>query len=184
MWNGPPSDPFIVPAVRVEHFGEAPSHEKMASDFATIVSPEHWARRCGEKMGDDLEIWGAVAEVLILGTRRSDPNDVALKEFRRICPTTTPTTYWIFRRTDIISNDDLYRRLFRCLEACSQDASRLQVEDFAVRSLRHVSQELDMDARDIMNVAFADKGAGKDQCPRRTASSTAAQGEGKSQGKG
>ena len=60
----------------------------------------------------------------------------------------------------------------------------LELEEFAVKSLRHVSRTLAMDAEYIMNGFYEGKGAGTSQCPHRTASSTAAQGEGKSQGKG
>ena len=177
-------EPILVPPERVEHFGEAPSHEKMIADFATIVGPMEWACRCGEKVGDDPEIWGAVAELLILGTRSCDPNGAALGGLRRICPTATPTTFWIFRHTDHGCNDKVYKLLFNCLEACPHGENLVELEEFAVKSLRHVSRTLAMDAEHNMNGCYEGKGASKSKGPHRTASSEAAQVEGNSQGKG
>jgi hypothetical protein len=74
--------------------------------------------------------------------------------------------------------------LFNCLEACPHGVNFVELEEFAVKSLRHVSRTLAMDAEYIMNGFYEGRGASKSQCPHRTASSTAAQGEGKSQGKG
>ncbi len=111
-------EPILVVPERVEHFGEAPSHEKMIADFATIVSSMEWACRCGEKVGDDPEIWGAVAELLILGTRSCDPNGAVLGGLRRICHTAAPTTSSLFRHTDHSCNDKVLQivvQLFRSM---------------------------------------------------------------------
>ena len=176
--------PILVPADRVTNFGEAQTHQQMAADFATIGSPMDWARRCGEKAGDDPEIWGDVTEMLILGTRRSDHNSVALSGFQQICPTATVATWWIFKHTENIGDAKLYNRLFNCCQARPRTKDILELETFADKSLRHVSRDLSMDAESIMNSFYKGKGAGKSQCPHRTASRTAAQGEGKSQGNG
>ena len=139
------SEPLLVPAERVEHIGEPPGHQKMIADFATIVGPMEWARRCGEKVGDDREIWGAVAELLVLGTRRCGTNGEALEGIRRICPLATPTTFWIFRHTDRSCDDTVYRELLMCLEACPHSENPVELEKFAESSLRHVSRTLAMD---------------------------------------
>ena len=160
MWdsvNG--SEPMHVPAERVEHFGEPPDHQKMVADFATIVGPMEWARRCGEKVGDDMENWGAVAELLVLGTRRCDTNGDALRGFRRICPTATPTTFWIFRHTDRGCDDKVYRELLMCLEACPHGVNLCELEDFAASSLLHVSRTLAMDVEYMMKGSGKGKGA-------------------------
>jgi len=175
---------MLVPPERVEHTGEAPTHQKMIADFATIVGPMEWARRCGEKVGDDPEIWGAVAELLILGTRSCDPNGAVLGGIRRICPTATPTTFWIFRHTDQSCDDKVYRELFNCLEACPHGENLVELEEFAEKSLRHVSRTLAMDDEYKMKAGGKGKGASKSNCPHRTASNEAGQVEGNSQGKG
>ena len=157
--------------------------QEMAAGYATIVSPMDWARRCGERIGHVREDWGAVAEVIILGNLRLDPNTPALQGFRTICPTVTPTAAWIYTRTEHIGDDELYRRLYSCLEACPMGASSMDVERYAVVALRVVSRQIDMDGVASMRLHFATKGAGKNQGTDRAASSTAAKGEGKSQGK-
>ena len=185
MWDSVKgSEPMLVPAERVEHIGEPPDHQKMITDFATIVGPMEWARRCGEKVGDDRETWGAVAELLVLGTRRCDTNGDALRGIRRICPTATPTTFWIFRHTERSCDDKVYRELLMCLEACPHSENLVELEKFAESSLRHVSRTLAMDDEYKMKGGGKGKGASKSNCPHRTASNEAGQVEGNSQGKG
>ena len=150
---------MLVPPERVEHTGEAPTHQKMIADFATIVGPMAWARRCGEKVGDDPEIWGAVAELLILGTRSCDPNGAVLGGIRRICPTATPTTFWIFRHTERSCDDKVYQELLMCLEACPHSENLVELEKFAEKSLRHVSRTLAMDVEYMMKGSGKGKGA-------------------------
>ena len=144
-----------VPAELVEHFGEPPDHQKMIADFAAIGGPTEWARRCGEKVGDDPKTWGAVAELIVLGTRRCDTNEDALRGLRRLCPRATPAEFWIFRHTDRHSDDQVYRELVMCFEACRDGEIFRDLEMFAERSLVHVSQTLAMD------VAYMMKGQGK-----------------------
>jgi len=160
MWDSVKgSEPMLVPAERVEHIGEPPDHQKMITDFATIVGPMEWARRCGEKVGDDRETWGAVAELLVLGTRRCDTNGDALRGIRRICPTATPTTFWIFRHTERSCDDWVYRELLMCLEACPHSENLVELEKFAENSLRHVSRTLAMDVEYMMKGSGKGKGA-------------------------
>jgi hypothetical protein len=175
---------MLVPPERFEHVGEAPTHQKMIADFATIVGPMEGAHRCGEKVGDDPEIWGAVAELLILGTRSCDPNGAALEGIRRICPTVIPITFWIFRHTDQSCDDKVYRELFNCFEACPRGENLVELDEFAVKSLRHVSRTLAMDDEYNMKGVGKGKGATKSNCSHRTGSSEAGQVEGSSQGKG
>ncbi len=56
----------------------------------------------------------------------------------------------------------------------------MELEEFAVKSLRHVSRTLAMDDEYNMNGCDKGKGASKSNCPHRTASSEAAQVEGSS----
>ena len=160
MWDSVKgSEPMLVPAEGVEHIGDPPDHQKMITDFATIVGPMEWARRCGEKVGDDRETWGAVAELLVLGTRRCDTNGDALRGIRRICPTATPTTFWIFRHTERSCDDKVYRELLMCLEACPHSENLVELEKFAEKSLRHVSRTLAMDVEYMMKGSGKGKGA-------------------------
>ena len=93
LWqNG--REPIQVPAECVEHFGEPPGHHQLVSDYAAIGSPADWARRCGEAVGDDQKTWEAIAMLLELGTGKSETTSLALKGFRRLCPTATGGTYW------------------------------------------------------------------------------------------
>jgi hypothetical protein len=143
-----------------------------------------WARRCGEKVGDGPETWGAVAELLVLGTRRCDTNGDALRGFRRICPTATPTTFWIFRQTDRSCDDKVYRELLMCLEACPHGENFCDLEKFVESSLLHVSRTLAMDVEYMMKGCGKGKGATTGKCSPHAASSEVRQVEGNSCGKG
>ena len=148
-------EPMQVPAELVEHFGEPPDHQKMIADFAAIGGPTEWARRCGEKVGDDPKTWGAVAELIVLGTRRCDTNGDALRGLRRLCPRATPAEFWIFRHTDHHSHNKVYAELLICLAAGPDSRNFRDWEEFAEKSLEHVSDNL---AREF---AYRWKGKGK-----------------------
>ena len=173
-------EPMQVPAERVEHFGEPPDHQKMIADFAAIGGPTEWARRCGEKVGDDRPTWGAVAELLVLGTRSCDTNGDALRGFRKICPTATPAAFWIFRHTDRSSDDKVYRELLMCFEACRDGENFRDLEKFAESSLVHVSQTLAMDVAYMMKGSGKGKGATTGNSSPHAASSEVRQVEGNS----
>ena len=154
LWqNG--REPIQVPAECVEHFGEPPDHQQMVSDYAAIGSPTEWARRCGEAVGDDPKTWGAIDLLLVLGTRKSDTTNDALRGFRRLCPTATAAAFWIFRHTEHSSDDKVYQELLRCLPAGPDSENFRDWEEFAENSLVHVSDNL---ARDF---AYRWKGKGK-----------------------
>ncbi len=86
-----------VPAECVEHFGEPPDHQQMVSDYAAVGSPAEWARRCGKAIGHDPKTWEATEVLLTFGTRKLDTTSVALRGFRRLCPTATAGAFWIFQ---------------------------------------------------------------------------------------
>ncbi len=57
-----------VPIDMGEGFGPMPTKQELLDQFASIVSPEDWACRCGAKMGHPTEECLAVAKMLRLGT--------------------------------------------------------------------------------------------------------------------
>ena len=155
----------------------------MVSDYAAIGSPAEWARRCGEAVGDDPKTWGAIAELLVLGTRNSDTTSDARRGFRRLCPTATAAAFWIFRHTGH-SSDDKDQELLRCLPAGPDSEKSRDWEEFAENSLVHVSDTLAMDVAYRMKGSDNGKGATTGNSSPHAASSEVRQVEGNSCGKG
>ncbi len=144
-----------VAAEGVEHFGEPADHQQLVSDYAATGSPAEWARRCGEAAGHDCTWWEAVANLVTLGTRKLDTTSLALREFRRLCPTATAGAFWIFRQTRLHNHEKVYIELLKCLP-CGPDTSRFgDWEEFAEMSVIHVDKALAKD------VAYWMKGSGK-----------------------
>ena len=145
-----------IPIESVECLVRRQEHQKLVSDYAAIGSAAEWARRCGEAVGDDQKYWGAIAEMLDLGTRKSDTTSLALQGFRRLCPTATAAAFWIFCHTDHSSHNKVYAELLCCLAAGPADTEDLrEYEEFAQNSLVHVSTILERD------FAYKMKGKGK-----------------------
>ena len=179
LWrNG--REPIQVPAECVEHFGEPPDHQQMVRDYAAIGSPTEWARRCGEAVGDDPKTWGAIDLLLVLGTRKSDTTNGALRGFRRLCPTATAAAFWIFRHTEHSRDDKVYQELLRCLPAGPDSENFRDWEEFAENSLVHVSDTLAMDVAYMMKGSGKGKGATTGNSSPHAASSEVRQVEGNS----
>lgn len=148
-------EPIPVPAECVEHCRETADHQQLVSDYAAIGTPAEWARRCGEANGHDPEYWEAVGMLVTVGTRKLDTTSLALRGFRRLCPTATAGAFWIFKHTEHSSHATVYTELLCCLP-CGPDSSNFRDwEEFAENSLVQVSNDL---ARDF---AYRWKGKGK-----------------------
>ena len=131
-----------VPIECLVHFGEPPHHQQLASGYAAIGSAEEWARRCGEAAGDDPQTWEAVAVLLDVGTRKYNDTSLALSGLRRFCPDATAAAFWIFCHTDHHSDNKVYAELLICLAAGPDTSNCREWEEFAEKSLEHVSDYL------------------------------------------
>jgi hypothetical protein len=179
LWrNG--KEPIQVPIECCCHFVQRQDHQKLVRDYATIGSAAEWARRCGEAVGDDQKTWEAIAELLDLGTRKSDTTSLALQGFRRLCPTATAAAFWIFRHTDHSSHNKVYAELLCCLPAGPDSENLRDWEEFAKNSLVHVSKTLAMDFAYKMKGKGKGKGATTGRSSPYAASSEVRQVEGNS----
>ena len=139
----------------VDHFGDSSEFQQLVSDYAAIGSPAEWARRCGEAHGHDETYWEAVGNLVTLGTRKFDTTWPELRAFRRVCPEATAGAFWIFRFTQLWSNDRLYIALLTCLPGGPDSSRRSDWEHFSEISVAFVSDTLAKD------VAHWIKGSGK-----------------------
>jgi hypothetical protein len=131
-----------VPIECVVQSGEPPDHQQLVSGYAAIGSAEEWARRCGEAACDDPQTWEAVAMLLVVGTRKYNATSLALGGFRRLCPDATAAAFWIFCHTDHHSHNKVYAELLICLAAGPDSRNFRDWEEFAEKSLEHVSDNL------------------------------------------
>ena len=152
----------------------------MVSDYAAVGSPAEWARRCGEAIGHDPKTWEAIEVLVTFGTRKLDTTSVALRGFRRLCPTATAAAFWIFRHTEHSSDDKVYQELLRCLQAGPDSENFRDSEEFAENSLVHVSDTLAMDFAYRMKGSGKGKGATTGNSSPHAASSEVRQVEGNS----
>ena len=151
-------EPIPVPAECVEHCRETADHQQLVSDYAAIGTPAEWARRCGEANGHDPEYWEAVGMLVTVGTRKLDTTSLALRGFRRLCPTATAGAFWIFKHTEHSSHATVYTELLCCLPCGPDSSNRRDWEEFAEMSLVHVSDNL---ARYVAARQWKGKGKGK-----------------------
>ena len=183
MTHPEPGEIFEVPLERIVHFAPTPTNEEMARDFAKIGSVEAWAKRCGEKMQDDEQVWQAVKELIVFGTQHKDANDPALRGMQMICPTASAATFWIFLALNSAATTV-------CIKSCSP-VSKQRLPTQPNRRWR-LSRDgccvpcrtLGRENCQVMAARFAEQDVIDFARRHGTASSTATKGDSKSSGKG
>ena len=96
--------------------------------------------------------------LVIVGTRKLDTTSLALRGFRRLCPTATAGAFWIFKHTEHSSHATVYTELLCCLPCGPDNSNRCCWEEFAEMSWVHVSDNL---ARYVAARQWKGKGKGK-----------------------
>ncbi len=95
--------------------------------------------------------------LVTVGTRKLHTASLALKGFRRLCPTATDGAFWIFKHTEHSSHATVYTELLCCLP-CPNSGNSRDWKEFAKMSLVHVLDNL---ARYVAARQRKGKGKGK-----------------------
>ena len=175
---------FAMEIDDVQGFGEVPTQQELLDVFASIVSPEDWARRWGATMNFTPEECLRIAEMLQMGTERRVYPEFSSPQFRAMFPTATAPTWWIFLHTDGVGDADLCGRLGKLMKDYGFDPNQDDAPATANLCVQLLERALRREGIARLSAALhaedAAKGAGKGSPSSRAA----AKAEGKGPGKG
>ena len=168
----------------VQCFGEMPTQQELLDVFASIVSPEDWARRWGATMNFTPEECLRIARMLQMGTERRVYPEFSTPRFRAMFPTATAPTWWIFLHGDGVADADLCGRLGNIMKKGRFDPDADDAPARASICVNLVEEALRREGIARLSAALHAeddaKGAGKGSASSRAA----AKAEGKGPGKG
>ena len=168
----------------VQGYGEMPTQDELVSVFATIVSPEDWARRWGACMNFTPEECLRIARMLEMATSTRVYPEFNHPPFRALFPTATAATWWIFIHGDGITDEVLCGRLGNMMKKGRFDPDAADAPARASICVNLVEEALRREGIARLSAALHAeddaKGAGKGSASSRAA----AKAEGKGPGKG